>query len=114
MCTGFYFFMAFMLFGATFFLALTAAPFLPPALLDLATGFLAPTADFLAVIFFPADFLTDVFFPADAPLAVFFPTLFLATFFGALDAALPELCFCWALSFFAAALAASAKRLFSS
>merc|ERR1719234_1854952 len=106
--------MAFMLLGATFFLAPTAAPFLPAALLDLATGFLAPEADFLAATFFTADFLADIFFPADAPLAAFFPALFLANFFGALDAALPELCFCWALSFFAAALAASAKRLFSS
>merc|ERR1719234_358260 len=44
----------------------------------------------------------------------FFPALSFATFFGALDAALPKLCFCWTLSFLAAALAASTKRPFSS
>merc|ERR1719504_7089 len=103
------FFMAFpdlalFVFRATFFLAPRAAPFLPPALLGLATAFLAPTADFLAV----------TFFPADAPLAAFFPALIFAAFFGTLDATFPKPCFCWALSFFAAALATSAMRLFSS
>merc|ERR550517_108438 len=78
----------------TFFLAL--------ALLDFATGFLAPKADFLTELFFPA------------PLTAFFPAFILATFLGALDAAFPKPCFCWVLSFLAAALAASAMRLFSS
>merc|ERR1711971_1430925 len=91
---------------AAFFFAPRAAPFLPPALLGLATSFLplAPTADFLAA----------TFYPADAPFAAFFPALVLAAFFGALDATFPKPCFCWPMSFFAAALAASAMRLFCS
>merc|ERR1719234_2601994 len=90
---------------ATFFLAPRAAPFLPPALLGLLAAFLAATAGF---------FFAAAFFPADTLLAAFFPALILAAFFGALDATFPKPCFCWAFSFFAAALATSAMRLFSS
>merc|ERR1712192_322547 len=93
-------------FRAAFFLAPRAAPILPLALLGL-----APIADFLAPT---ADFLAATFFPAVASFAAFFPALILAAFFGALDATFPKPCFCWALSFFAAALAASAMRLFCS
>merc|ERR1712181_14437 len=98
-------------FRAAFFLAPRAAPFLPLALLGLATSFLAPIADFLAPT---ADFLAATFFPADAPLVAFFPAFILAAFFGALAATFPKPCFCWVLSFLAAALATSAMRLFSS
>merc|ERR1719460_437667 len=68
----------------------------------------------LPLLVLGAGFLADIFLPADAPLATLFPALALATFFGAFDATLPKPCFCWAFSFFAAALAASAMRLFSS
>merc|ERR1719260_476310 len=91
------------IFGASFF-TLGFAPFLPPGLLDLRTGFLEPSAVFLA----------DSFLPADAPFTAFFPAPSLETFFGVLDAILPTACCCWTFSFLAATLAAAAKRPFSS
>merc|ERR1712037_186782 len=110
--SGFIFFKAFpglplLVLGAGF-LALGLAIFLPPALFDLGAGFLEPSAVFLA----------DIFLPADAPFTAFHATLpklcFSGAFFGAFDVTLPKPCFCWAFSFLAAALAASAMRLFSS
>merc|ERR1719320_114515 len=83
------------------------------ALLDLVPIFLG--ADILAAGFLAKDtFLVANFFAAEALLAGAFLTAFLAVFLGALEPTFPNVDFCCAFSFLAAALWTTVIRSFSS
>merc|ERR1719167_1964304 len=78
----------------------------------LGTGFLA--ADILAAGFLAKDaFMVADFFAAEAFLAGAFLTAFLAVFLGALEPTFPNVDFCCAFNFLAAALWATVIRSFS-
>merc|ERR1719192_1395939 len=96
-----------------FLVALLLAALLSLAPIFLGASFLA--ADFLAAGFLAKDtFLVAVFFAAEAFLAGAFLTIFLAIFLGALEPTFPNVDFCCAFSFLAAALWATVMRSFSS
>merc|ERR1719379_683010 len=96
-----------------FLVALPLAALLGLAPIFLDAGFLA--ADILAAGFLAKDtFLVADFFAAEAFLAGAFLTAFLAAFLGALEPTFPNVDFCCAFSFLAAALWATVKRSFSS
>merc|ERR1719290_418504 len=96
-----------------FLVALPLAALLSLAANFLGAGFLA--ADFLTAGFLAKDaFMVADFFAAEAFLAGAFLTAFLAIILGALEPTFPNVDFCCAFSFLAAALWAAIIRSFSS
>merc|ERR1740131_706981 len=96
-----------------FLVALPLAALLGLAPIFLDAGFLA--ADILAAGFLAKDtFMVADFFAAEALLAGAFLTAFLAIFLGALEPTFPNVDFCCAFNFLAAALWATVIRSFSS
>merc|ERR1740131_299818 len=96
-----------------FLVALPLAALLGLAPIFLDAGFLA--ADILVAGFLAKDtLLVADFFAAEAFLAGAFLTAFLAIFLGALEPTFPNVDFCCAFSFLAAALWAAIIRSFSS
>merc|ERR1719494_1257207 len=96
-----------------YFVALPLAALLGLAAIFLGAGFLA--SDFLTAGFLAKDtFLVADFFAAEVFLAGAFLTAFLAVFLGALESTFPNVDFCCAFSFLAAALWATIIRSFSS